>query len=550
MIDRSLILLARLRWGAFLRKIRRGLSTKRGIAFTVIGGMIFMMWLVPAILGVATGQARNDPAAVREHAPVIMLVLTLVMAFLSGGKIITFSAAEIDHLFPGPYSRHELVLYKIGVIALATLGVAAMVSLWQWRSASFWIAGFLGIWLAWLFAQSLAMLIILSRQAFTARRSSPLVRAALVAMLILIVAAIYNIARPTFGGEFNLPTLLKQSRDALPARIVLAPFEILTATMTAQRVWPDMIQWAAASVGMIIVLIALILRLDGHFIESSLTASEQVLAKVRRMRRGGSTLAAAARPVQSLRVPMLPRLGGVGPVFWRQLMIAVRGARGLLMVLVLVLLGVGPMIWAMAHKGGKAQDLAIPAIIGASVWLVFALPSLLKFDFRGDILHIDALKLLPLRPSVIVIGQLLTPIILISLFTWTLASIVAAMVPSEQVRIGAAVGAAFIPPLIALVIGVENASFLLFPTAQKMTTPGDMTMLGRTMVTVFIKMLALMGTLAIVGGVGTGLYFLTKSWPITIAGGWLLLAGSALLTVPLIARLFVKFDPSIDTPAV
>lgn len=549
MIDRSLILLTRLRWGAFVRRIRRGLSTKRGVAFTVLGAMIFVLWFLPAVVGSMTGQARSDPATVRADAPLIMLCLTLVMSFLSGGKIITFSAAEIDHLFPGPFSRHQLVLYKIAVTAFATLGVALMVSLWQWRSASMWIAGLLGIWLAWLFAQSLAMLIILARQSITARRSSPLVRLAFVAMLALLAIAIYNIVRPLLHGDFNLPNLLSQARDTLPARIVLAPFEVLTATLTAERLFPDLMQWAALSMAMIAVLIFLIIRLDNHFIESSLVASEQAISKVQRMRRGGNVLSAASKPVQSLRLPMPPRMGGIGPVLWRQMLIAVRGARGLIMVMLLVLIGIAPMIWVMSTRGARTQEMAVPGLVGATVWLVFALPSLLKFDFRGDLVHLDALKLLPLRPSVIVIGQLLTPVIMITLFTWILAAIVALMLPTDTTRIGAAAGAAFIPPLIALVIGVENATFLLFPTAQKMATPGDMTMLGRSMVTVFIKMLVLFGVLAVVGGAGTGLYFLTKSWPATLVGGWLLLAFAAMLTVPVIAKLFAKFDLSMDTPA-
>jgi len=46
------------------------------------------------------------------------------------------------------------------------------------------------------------------------------------------------------------------------------------------------------------------------------------------------------------------------------------------------------------------------------------LPRMLLFDFRGDLEHLEQLKSLPLRPSAIVLGQLLTPTVLASIVVY------------------------------------------------------------------------------------------------------------------------------------
>jgi hypothetical protein len=59
--------------------------------------------------------------------------------------------------------------------------------------------------------------------------------------------------------------------------------------------------------------------------------------------------------------------------------------------------------------------------------------------------------------------------------------------------------------------------------------------------------LVLGGTAALVGGIG---YFvLGGSWVAFGAGVWLVVAGAALGTVPLVAWAFRRFDVARDTPA-
>ncbi len=549
MIDRALMLLAGLRFRGWLRRLGRGWSSPRGIALFVVGLMMTLLWLLPALFRGAMLDQHSDPAQVRQVAPLWMFAITLVMAFLSGGgKIITFSPADIDFLFPGPFCRHQLVLYKIAITAFAAVWVSLIATIWLGRHATLWVACLIGVWLAWMFAQSLAIFILLARKAVTARRSSLPVRAGMGLLLVLIVAAVIGIARPLLGGEWEWEGLLRQSRDTLAGRIVLAPFDVLTRAFAAERLFPDLLQWTALSAAMIAALVGLILLFDMHFIETALGASESLQARLKRMRRGGGAFS-AARPVARFRIGMLPRLGGVGTLAWRQVLTALRGARGLLGLLIVLLVGLAPLLWFMSKRdpqGRPAEAIAFVLAMGG-MWLFLVLPSMLRFDFRADLPHMETLKLLPLPPTIIAIGQMLTPVLMITLFTWLLSAIACAAAP--QLSLGAVIAAALAPPVLTLVIEAENATFLMFPSASAMMTPGDMTMIGRSMVVLFVKMLAISAAFSLAAGAGGAAYLLARSLPIALAVAWMTLAGLAAAGVPVVAHLFTRFDPSVDRPA-
>src|SRR6185295_7656355 len=48
-----------------------------------------------------------------------------------------------------------------------------------------------------------------------------------------------------------------------------APFEVFARTITAARLFPDFIGWAALAVGVNVAFAALVLRLDANFLESA-----------------------------------------------------------------------------------------------------------------------------------------------------------------------------------------------------------------------------------------------------------------------------------------
>jgi hypothetical protein len=393
------------------------------------------------------------------------------------------------------------------------------------------------------------MLILLGRQAIAARGTSNAVRVVMIALLLLIVVAILEILRPLLplvaGGEFSFAGLLAHTRASLPARMLLAPFDVLTLTFTAERLYPDLLLWVICSFALVAVLIWLILRLDEYFIETSLRASEVLHAAIQRMKRsGGNPFAGASKPMTGARLPMLPWLGGAGPIAWRQMMLAVRGARGLVLVIVMLVVGLAPFLWITSQK----DMVAIPLLTMAGCWMVFLLPSMLRFDFRGDLNHIENLKLLPVKPTMMAVGQLIAPSFALTVLAGCVTGAVIAIAPEQTLK-PCVIATVFFPSVALLAIGIENAAFLMFPTAQVMSTPGDMTMIGRTMVVFFVKGVTILLTLCVVCGIGGVALALSTSWAVALVVAWIVLAIIAIAIVRLVGRLFANFDVSLDRPA-
>lgn len=538
MLPAALYTLMWLRFRGGLRRIGRGLKTARGAAFFAIGCVFVLLWIGSFVLGGALAH-RSNPEIVRENAPLYMLGLTLVMLLFSGGKAISFLPAEIDFLFAGPFSRRTLVIYKMVSTAIAAVIMALIFSMWLLPHASMWVAAFVGIWFTWLWTQSLSMAVILARQAIAEQRSNIVLRIVLALVLAGLLVGILQIVRPVLGdGGFNMRTLAHHARESWLGVVVLAPFEVLSRTFTAQRIFPDLVQWGAIAALQCLLVIALLLQLDGYFADASLAASKKLHERIRRARKGGGVMAFGSATSGRRRLFMLPWLGGAGPLAWRQLTSAMRSARGMLTMLLLLALGAGPLFWAFRHHG----ETAAPMFIIVGMWITLLLPNMFRFDFRSDVLHMDVLKALPISASAIAVGQVFAPILVLTLIDVVLLAVGAFMIESARAALVAAM--LLVLPLNMLIIGVENLLFLLFPSKQAMMTPGDFQMFGRQSVILFLKGVAILIGCGVAAGLGGLTYVLMDGWwPPVIAVAWLTLACSALALVPLMARAFKQFDP-------
>src|SRR5262249_5152550 len=97
-------------WG-WLRRIGRSLGSVRGILLVFSGPLGFVPWILPGILGgVPMGQ---HPAEVRRYGPLALAAYCVLELLISTEGAITFSAAEVNFLFPGPLSRRQLLAYKV-----------------------------------------------------------------------------------------------------------------------------------------------------------------------------------------------------------------------------------------------------------------------------------------------------------------------------------------------------------------------------------------------------------------------------------------------------
>ena len=104
-----LVLLYKLQAKALYRRLTRNLRSVKGAFLFIVGVLVIGLWLAPS-LWQAVRSERTDPAAVRDVTPVILLTMCLLALVSTGGeKAIAFTPAEVDFLFPGPFTRRQLL---------------------------------------------------------------------------------------------------------------------------------------------------------------------------------------------------------------------------------------------------------------------------------------------------------------------------------------------------------------------------------------------------------------------------------------------------------
>src|SRR4051794_22126720 len=148
----SLRLLMLLQLRGLLRRGLRQAKSPRGAIFYLFGLVVFVLWLLPALL--TADIARPHPAEVRNVMPLILLGITLLTTLTSAGeKAIAFTGGEVDFLFPGPFTRRQLLLFKLTKGAFVSILSALVISIPILRNATYWIACYLGCAFSLMFVQ-------------------------------------------------------------------------------------------------------------------------------------------------------------------------------------------------------------------------------------------------------------------------------------------------------------------------------------------------------------------------------------------------------------
>jgi len=536
----ALIKLLRLRGRALSRRLLRGIRSPRGIIFAVIGGVIIASWVLSAVVGIAFSE-RGDPARVTTYMPLILLAFFLL--FLLGGagrQSLLFSPSEVDFLFPGPFTRRDLLFYKI---TGSTIGIALsslFILIFSLRHANHWLGAIVGTFLALQFVHLLSMFIGLMAQTASARlaaRARWIILAAIAAALILAAFQ----AAPNLSAA-GVVEFIEQARQTPAARILLAPFAVHAAIFTAPDLWPEATMWAAIGAAMNIALIGLIIWSDRDFLESAAASSRTHYDRMMKAAHSGGLRTWDARRAAKMRLPRPPRMGGVGPILHRQMLNALRASRGLVVTLVLLLVVAGVLL-----RNAAVDESLLGLLFGACAYITFFLSMMLRFDFRGDIDHMDLLKSLPLRAEAIVLGELLTPVLMVTVFQCGIVALAYAFVADLPWWV------IVVPPfglvLNLLWLEMENVFFLLYPTRRAFAGPADIQMMGRGIVIMMAKLfiVGLMGAacagLGVVGWIVTG-----GSWAVTIGIGWLGMVAIGAAMVPAVATAFRRFDVSRDIP--
>ena len=532
-----LVLLYTLQSKALFRRITRNLKSVKGALLFIVGVLVVCLWLAPSLWQAVHAQ-RTDPATVRDVTPVILLTMCLLALISSGGeKAIAFTPAEVDFLFPGPFTRRQLLAYKIGKSLAGVAFSALLLSIVFLQHASAWPVAFAGVFLALLFVQLFGMAITLIAQAAGERaytRTRKIILILIIAAIaIAVLPALKSAQRP---GFFEIARQIRTSRAG---SILLAPLDVFGRLFTAAGTG-DALLYAGLAFLINLVLLFVVFHLDADYLEAAAAKSQAVYERLQRVRKGG--LSAFTRPGKKVRgaVPTFPYLAGVGPIAWRQSTAALRNSKGLLFILIILAVSVGPIMFAE-----KRADKLGPGVIAVMAWITLIVGGWLRFDFRGDLDQIDHLKSLPISATALSAGQVLTPTLLMTLCHFVIVATVCAVARRiDPILVYAAVLSL---PFNALLFGVENVMFLLFPT-RAAATPADFQGYGRQILLLFAKGAVILIAAGLSALVGFIVHHITHSRPATIAAATVVLSVIAVALLPVIAWSFKRFDVTSDVP--
>src|SRR5262249_9229662 len=127
--------------------------------------------------------------------------------------------------------------------------------------AAAYVGLLLGLWFMQLFSMLLVLLATtIGVQAYNRRR-----RVLLAVVVILILVALF----PLGSDSVRLPprALVEEFARARSVRVALLPLRPIVETFTAERVWPDLVQWSLLALAVNAGLMALVIALDAQFLE-------------------------------------------------------------------------------------------------------------------------------------------------------------------------------------------------------------------------------------------------------------------------------------------
>jgi hypothetical protein len=540
----ALLELIALHGNARLRRSLRGVLTVRGATFLVLSGLIIAIWLASGFFG-ADRAEHADPDTVRTFFPIWLLTICVLNLMTSAGeRAIAFTPPEVDLLFPGPFTRRQLLGYKLLKNAAGAVVTATVFSVLFRRYVQSWAAGGLGIFASLLFLQLFSMSVVLIGETLGAHaytRGRKMIVGAVIAIVAIALLPVLHAGRGKSAADLALE--LASTRIG---RVVLAPFAVFGQIVTAKHLAPDAMPPLLLAMVVLAMLVTIVMWLDAQYLESAARAGQRVHERIQRMRRG-TAISVRAQPgtrAARLSIPDLPRAGGAGPIAWRQLTTAVRQSRAVVMLLLVMCVALGPVL----HVAGAAEHrdpVALLISIVFSMNVLFA--NALRFDFRGDLDQLDVLKSLPLRPVAIVVGQLIAPTLVLTICQIALFIGVGSFLLVDAKFL--LVAALFAVPLNTLVFAIENLLFLLSPVQMWAVSPGDLQGAGRRMTIFLAKTMILLVACGIAAGAGGMAWIAAGKSPaafVITTACVLALETAALL--PLMVTAFRRFDPSSDTP--
>jgi hypothetical protein len=542
LLPRALAKLILMRYRAVVRRMVRG-NAKRKV-FMIVGLVLMTLYIVPTMLSARSSKTGINPETVQLWLPLWMLIAALFQIIGRGTRPpVNFQPAELDLVLPGPFSRRQLIIYQLCYQVGPLLLMGIWISVFLKTGAPFPVRA-LGCMLA---AQALWHLNFLLSAISTRLSLRPVYIAVGAALLLGVFALeIWRVAPPLVVKDFAqvsqwISEILRSPRIAAVLSL-LSPYARAMSLPSAGEALP----WAALALGINVLLACATIVIDRGEFESMSSRSREIIEKQSATRRG-IRIANPAR-ASRLTLPMPPRGGGIGVLAWRHTLGTYRATGPFLTVLLgSAVVGLSTsLVWL-----AKEQAAMLPTAAICCVTILIGMTMFVRADFREDLDHLALLKTLPISPMRIVIGQLLTPLLMILgvEILITLGLLIATRDPLMWLQAMGLVVATL--PLAAALLAIENTVFLFAPTRPMGQTTGgfDPARIGRHFLVSLVKIVFFGLAAVVVGGPAYLMLHFTKS---PIAAILVALLLSLVILKGLLhacAAAFVRFNVVDDQPA-
>ncbi|MBI5688562.1 MAG: hypothetical protein HZC55_00585 [Verrucomicrobia bacterium] len=506
-----------------------------------------------------------------------LILLALIWLVPSQRAALGFTEAEIAFLFPAPITRRALIHFRLLSSQLRSLVGAAVMMLFSNRWA---VLGGNAVThaIGWWFIFS-SLNLHFSGASFTLTRLADLGwsvwrRRLLVfaAFATVVAVSIHRLPPEAAASESHAPgdlraitawvvTLAETAPLAwllVPVHAVLGPFLAIDTRHFLLALGP--------ALGVVILHYLWVVRSAVAFEDSAIAQAQQRSARLAAWREGRSRRTATTR---SRRDPFaLAATGRPELAFlWKNLLSTWPYFRLRVFLVAAAILTAG-CVWL--HR----QPTAAPFLAGVGVlavslgaYLLILGPQFARQDIRSDLGHADVLRVYPLRGWQIILGELLTPVCILTAVVW-LTLLVGALCfwPSTTsapwlslpVRVTASLGLALITPaLVALQLLVPNAAALLFPAWFQATRSrgGGPEVVGQRMIFVFAQIVAMALALlpaaalaAVIIAVGQWLWGTAVAVGFASVGTLVLLVGEVGGGVWFLGTRFERLDLSAEPP--
>lgn len=474
---------------AVIARLKR-LRQPKYLLGALVGGLYFYAFVFrQAFRGMGAGYQGPQTALVPgdflvEAAGVLLLIALLAWLWPRSRAALVFSEAEVAFLFSAPLTRQSLIHAKLlkaqfGIVLTAILfgfvmrrgsvlgGSAVLHTIGWWVVFSTLSLHFMGA--------------SFSRERWMNRLEQPWLRQLLSVMLVLVAGAalawLIQASLPAgsgaFAGDFEtIVHTLRQTLRSPPLAWVLQPFQWLLRPYFANQGHEFVLAMGPA----LLILLAhylWVVRADVAFEDASIEQSAK-RAKYRAAMKQGRFRFNPDRPRKPGSVPFTLSASGWPPLamLWSNLISLgpLYRLRSAVILVVVAVMG----IHLLAANPERLPVVTLIGVIttGLAAWLPMIGPILMRGQAQQLIDRMDISKTWPLSGWQLVLAELLTPLVLITVGQWLLmvmavtASIYSGASPLTALGLGAAGTATLIlitPPLSGLLLCVPLAGMLYFP---------------------------------------------------------------------------------------